>query len=104
MIPIHCLTPNGASPPLANAPESAADAAAPSNGICYLLAKSGIYKQVCNPFYTARVKVAGIGHLGDTKENVEFRVPKLPLALLRQAEALFERRKEQNARCLIKGR
>jgi PRTRC genetic system protein A len=76
MIPIHVLT-NAAAPAL------------PENGMRYLVAKSGVYKEVCNPFYSARVKVPGIGHLEDVKEDLQLRVPRLPLALLRQVEAFF---------------
>ena len=85
MIPIHLLT-NGAAP----APPAHDGLPAGQAGICYLVAKSGIYKHVENPFYSARVKVSGIGHLEDTAELVRFHVPKLPLALLRQAESFFQ--------------
>ncbi|MGD0088293.1 MAG: hypothetical protein ABSE73_00040 [Planctomycetota bacterium] len=89
MIPILCLTKNSASPALLSAPDRAGDSRSPPNGIHYLLAKSGIYKEVKNAFYSARVKVNGISHLEDTKDSVELHVPKLPLVLLRQAEAFF---------------
>ena len=89
MIPIHCLTPSSPPPALLGPPDDTKDGRRPQDGIRYLLAKSGVYKQVSNPFYTARVKVAGIGHFDDTTENVRLHVPKLPLALFRQAEAFF---------------
>lgn len=78
MIPVHLLTSSAAPAP-----------PAPENGICYLVGKSGIYKQIVNAFYSARLKVAGISHLEDTSESVKLRVPKLPLKLLQQAEAFF---------------
>jgi len=89
VIPIHCLTPSSPPPALLGPPDTTKDGRRPKDGICYLLAKSGIYKQVSNPFYTVRVKVAGIGHFEDTAENVRLHVPKLPLALFRKAEAFF---------------
>jgi len=72
-----------------SAPDTAGEPRSPPNGIHYLLAKSGIYKEVSNAFYMARVKVNGISHLEDTKDSVELHVPKLPLANLKQAEAFF---------------
>lgn len=89
MIPIHCLTQSSPPPALLGPPDTTKDGRRPQDGIRYLLAKSGIYKQVSNPFYTACVKVAGIGQFEDTAENVKLHVPKLPLALFRQAEAFF---------------
>ena len=89
MIPILCLTKNNASPALLSAPDTAGEPRSPPNGIHYLLAKSGIYKEVSNAFYMARVKVNGISHLEDTKDSVELRVPKLQMTLLKLAEAFF---------------
>lgn len=89
MIPIHLLTANGPlpAPPVdGNGANSGHNGA---NGISYLIAKNGIFKQVNNPFYTARVKVDGIGHLAEAKENAELCVPKLPLAQFKQIEAFF---------------
>ena len=86
MIPIHLLTANG---PLPAPPVDGNGANGGPNGISYLVTKNGIFKQVNNPFYTARIKVDGIGHLVEAKENVELHVPKLSLALFRQIEAFF---------------
>jgi len=61
----------------------------PTEGICYLVTKSGLYKQVRNAFYDLRLKVPGIAHLEDLREEVQLHVPKLPLDLVRQAEAFF---------------
>jgi len=88
VIPIHILTANGPLP----VPPPAADgngASETPQGICYVLAKNGVYKQVSNAFYTAQVKVDGIGHLEEAKESVAVHVPKLPIELLRQVEAFF---------------
>ena len=51
VIPILCLTKNSASPALLSAPDTAGEPRSPPNGIHYLLAKSGIYKEVSNAFY-----------------------------------------------------
>ena len=57
--------------------------------LCYLIAKNGIYKQVRNDFYSARVKVDGIGFLDDATETVDIHLPKLPASILQAAEAFF---------------
>ena len=61
----------------------------PPDPVCYLIGGDGLYKQVRNEFYEARVKVPGVPHLAAIGETATVRVPKLPVQLLRQAEALF---------------
>lgn len=81
MIPIHAIP----------APASAGGAVPilPSDKLCYLLGRNGLFKQVGNDFYHARVKVDGAGGLAEIEESASLHVPKLPLKLLRQAEAFF---------------
>ena len=88
MIPVYLVSPqpDNQTP---HASVALSDPVLNGAGICYLLAKDGIYKQVNNNFYSARVKVAGVPHLAEIKEGLDIRLPKLPLPLFQQAEAFF---------------
>ena len=81
MIPVHAVP----------APAAAGDNVPilPPDKLCYLVGRNGLFKQVENDFYRARVKVDGAGGLAEIEESATLRVPKLPLQLLRQAEAFF---------------
>ena len=61
----------------------------PENGICYIVAKNGVYKQIKNDFYAARVKVDGVGHYMELTDSVKLEVPKLPMRLLQKVESFF---------------
>jgi hypothetical protein len=63
--------------------------ALPADPICYLAGGNGLFKQVKNDFYTARVKVGGVAGLAELEETAELHVPSLPLALFRKVEAFF---------------
>jgi PRTRC genetic system protein A len=79
MVPIHAVP----------KPQPEEPAQFPPDALCYLLGSNGVFKQIKNPFYTARVKVNGAGHLAEIKEDAAVHVPKLPLDLLRRVEGFF---------------
>jgi hypothetical protein len=79
MIPIHVIPrpPEGKQPVM------------PNDGPCFLVGADGIYRQVSNPFYTARVKADRLAHLAEILESVVLHVPKLPSASFREVESFF---------------
>jgi hypothetical protein len=61
----------------------------PAEKLCWLLGADGVYKQIINEFYAVRVKQNGIPQLAHIEETLTLGVAKLPLRLLKQAEAFF---------------
>jgi PRTRC genetic system protein A len=79
MIPIHVIPrpPEGRKPVL------------PDGGPCFLVGAGGVYRQIENAFYTARVKAEKLAHLAEIEESVQVHVPKMPAGLFREVEAFF---------------
>ena len=79
MIPLHPIP----KPP----PDQRA--AFPEDNLCFLAGTNGMFKQVRNPFYSARVKTEEVAGLAELKEEATLNVPALPLELFRRAETFF---------------
>jgi hypothetical protein len=79
MIPLHPIQ----KPP----PDQLA--AFPDDNLCFLAGTNGMFKQVRNPFYSARVKADEVTGLAELKEEATLKVPALPLKLFRRVEAFF---------------
>jgi PRTRC genetic system protein A len=56
---------------------------------CFLLGKNGVFHQVKNDFYEVIHKVDGVPGLDDVETKVKLTVQKLPVELLRKAEAFL---------------
>ena len=79
MIPLHPIP----KPPLDQR------AAFPADNLCFLAGANGLFKQVRNDFYSARVKADAVFGLAELKEDATLNVPPLPLDLFRRVEAFF---------------
>lgn len=79
MIPLHPIP----KPP----PDQRA--AFPADNLCFLAGANGLFKQVRNDFYSARVKTDDVAGLAELKEDATLNVPALPLELFRRVEAFF---------------
>lgn len=79
MIPLHPIP----KPP----PDQRA--AFPADNLCFLAGANGLFKQVRNDFYSARVKTDEVAGLAELKEDATLNVPALPLELFRRVEAFF---------------
>ena len=79
MIPIHVIP----------RPPEGENAALPDGGPCFLVGAGGVYRQVQNPFYTARVKAEKLAHLAEIEESVQLHVSKVPAGVFREVESFF---------------
>ena len=61
----------------------------PADNLCFLAGANGLFKQVRNDFYSARVKTDEVAGLAELKEDATLNVPPLPLDLFRRIEAFF---------------
>ncbi|MEI6235707.1 MAG: hypothetical protein WCT04_21840 [Planctomycetota bacterium] len=79
MIPLHPIP----KPP----PDQCA--AFPADNLCFLAGANGLFKQVRNDFYSARVKTDEVVGLAELKDEATLKVPPLPVELFRRVEAFF---------------
>ncbi len=61
----------------------------PADNLCFLAGANGLFKQVRNDFYSARVKTDEVAGLAELKEDATLNVPALPLELFRRVESFF---------------
>lgn len=61
----------------------------PAENLCFLAGGNGLFKQIRNDFYSARVKTDAVAGLAELKEEATLHVPALPLELFRSVEAFF---------------
>ena len=64
-------------------------AAFPPDNLCFLAGANGLFKQVRNDFYSARVKTDEVAGLAELKDEASLNVPALPLDLFRRVESFF---------------
>ncbi len=62
----------------------------PDDKLFYLVGNNGIFKVVRNAYYSVVVKEEKPATLEKVEEIAEFNIPKLPLAIMEQAETFFE--------------
>ena len=59
----------------------------PTDSLCYVVAGNGLFRSIRSSFFEVCVKVDGAKHLENVEEGYRVLLPKLPVALFREAEA-----------------